>query len=224
MRTTLRRTGLTAAAICLAATMSACGSDDTTDAGSDPTTEDAPSSDNESTGEMDDAALVGAGCAAYAKQVPDGAGSVEGMSQDPVATAASNNPLLKTLTATVTGEFNSKVDLVDTLNSDQFTVLAPIDSAFAKIDKATLGSLAEPKNAELLTQILTYHVIPGRLAPADLVGKQATAEGEKVTISGSPDKLMVDGAASVVCGNVQTANATVYLIDGVLMPPSLKQG
>src|SRR6476659_1509165 len=76
-------------------------------------------------------APVGPGCAGYAAQVPTGAGSVDGMAQDPVAVAASNNPLLKTLVAAVSGKLNPKVDLVDTLNSGQFTVFAPVDTAFA---------------------------------------------------------------------------------------------
>ncbi|MGZ4483791.1 MAG: fasciclin domain-containing protein, partial [Nocardioidaceae bacterium] len=77
--------------------------------------------------------LVGPGCAQYAKAVPTGAGSVQGMAQDPVATAASNNPLLKTLVASVSGQLNPKVNLVNTLNNGQFTVFAPVDSAFAKL-------------------------------------------------------------------------------------------
>ena len=76
--------------------------------------------------EMDPAAnLVGAGCAGYAEAVPDGAGSVAGMAQDPVATAASNNPLLTTLVAAVSGKLNPNVNLVDTLNGGEFTVFAP---------------------------------------------------------------------------------------------------
>ena len=81
---------------------------------------------------MDPAAnLVGPGCEDYAKAVPDGAGSVAGMAEDPVAVAASNNPLLKTLTASVSGKLNPDVNLVDTLNGDEFTVFAPVDDAFA---------------------------------------------------------------------------------------------
>ncbi len=164
--------------------------------------------------------LVGKGCAAYAKAVPSGSGSVSGMAEDPVATAASNNPLLKTLVATVSGQFNPKVNLVDTLNGDQFTVFAPVDSAFAKLDKKTLSTLAMPKNADLLSKILTYHVIPGQIAPADIAGKQTSVEGSDVTVTGSGDNLKVNDA-SVICGGVHTANATVYLIDTVLTPPDM---
>jgi len=158
---------------------------------------------------------VGPGCADYAAAVPDGAGSVEGMAQDPVATAASNNPLLKTLTATVSGAYNPDVNLVDTLNGGEFTVFAPVDDAFAKIDAATLESLKT--DADTLGTILTYHVVEGQLSPEEVVGTQTTVQGGTVEVAGEPDALTVNDA-NVICGGVQTANATVYLIDSVLMP------
>ena len=168
--------------------------------------------------EMDPAAnLVGPGCAGYAEAVPDGAGSVEGMAADPVATAASNNPLLTTLVAAVSGQLNPDVDLVDTLNGDEFTVFAPVDEAFAAIDPATIEALKT--DSETLTSILTYHVVPGQVAPDAIVGTHATVQGADVEVTGSGDELMVNGA-NVICGGVQTANATVYLIDAVLMPPA----
>ena len=211
----------------LAMFTAACGSDSTeTDTASDSeaTTEQADPTEEETEAEMDPAManLAGPGCEDYAKAVPSGEGSIDGMAQDPVATAASNNPLLKTLTATVTGAYNPKVDLVDTLNGDEFTVFAPVDSAFEALDKKTLASLAKPANAGALTSILTYHVVPGQMMPDQLSGKYATAQGGELSVSGSPDALKVNGnEASVVCGGVQTANATVYLIDSVLLPPSM---
>ena len=161
--------------------------------------------------------LVGPGCADYAETVPDGAGSVEGMAQDPGAVAASNNPLLTTLVSAVSGELNPKVDLVDTLNGDEFTVFAPVDDAFAKLPEETVASLAKPRNADTLSSVLTYHVVPGQIAPADIAGEQTTVQGGTVEVSGSGDNLMVNDA-TVICGGVQTANATVYLVDSVLMP------
>lgn len=167
---------------------------------------------------MDPAAnLVGPGCADYASAVPDGAGSVAGMAQDPVATAASNNPLLKTLTAAVSGQLNPDVNLVDTLNGDEFTVFAPVDDAFAKIPAETIEGLKT--DSETLTSILTYHVVPGQIAPDEIVGTHATVQGADLEVTGSGDELMVNDEAMVICGGVQTANATVYLIDTVLMPP-----
>ncbi|WOQ69106.1 fasciclin domain-containing protein [Microbacterium limosum] len=181
-----------------------------------------PSSAPSMSEEMDDstmdpaANLVGPGCADYAAAVPDGAGSVEGMAQDPVATAASNNPLLTTLVAAVSGQLNPDVNLVDTLNGDEFTVFAPVDDAFAQIDAATIETLQT--DADLLTSILTYHVVPGQAGPDEVVGTHTTVNGADLEVTGSGDDLMVNDAM-VICGGVQTANATVYLIDSVLMPP-----
>ncbi|OAN39654.1 fasciclin domain-containing protein [Mycolicibacterium iranicum] len=163
------------------------------------------------------AAPVGPGCAAYVEQVPEGPGSVQGMAMAPVATAAANNPLLTTLTKAVSGQLNPNVNLVDTLNGAEFTIFAPTDEAFAKIDPATIETLKT--NSELLTNILTYHVVPGQAAPEAVVGEHTTVQGASVNVTGTPDHLMVNNA-SVVCGGVQTANATVYLIDTVLMPPA----
>jgi uncharacterized surface protein with fasciclin (FAS1) repeats len=181
----------------------------------------APMTDTPTTAPMDDTAadpaagLVGPGCADYAAAVPQGEGSVAGMAQDPVAVAASNNPLLTTLTAAVSGGLNPAVDLVDTLNGDEFTVFAPVDEAFAKVDPATLERLKT--DADLLTTVLTYHVVPGQLGPDEVAGTRTTVEGDTVEVTGSGDTLMVNGA-NVVCGGVMTANARVYLIDSVLTP------
>lgn len=163
--------------------------------------------------------LVGSGCAAYAESNPDGGGSIVGMAQDPVAVAASNNPLLTTLVAAVSGGLNPDVNLVDTLNGSEFTVFAPVDSAFAKLPADTVAALMLPENAELLTSILTYHVVPGQILPADIAGELTTVNGAAVTVTGSGDDIKVNDAA-VICGGVHTANATVYLIDTVLSPPA----
>lgn len=202
--------------------LTACSSDSDSGSGSDSssasemTTPSDDMSQEAMTPEVDPAAnLVGPGCAAYAEQVPDGAGSVTGMSTDPVAVAASNNPLLTTLTAAVSGQLNPDVNLVDTLNGGEFTVFAPVDDAFAKIDPATIESLKT--DSDTLTKILTYHVVPGQLTPDQVVGEHETVEGGTVTVTGSGDDLMVNDA-TVICGGVMTQNATVYLVDTVLMP------
>ncbi len=188
-----------------------------------PMTSEAPMATSEAPMATSDAAmdegLVGSGCAAYAAAVPTGAGSVEGMATDPVATAASNNPLLTTLTAAVSGQLNKDVNLVDTLNGGEFTVFAPVDDAFAKIPAETIDGLKTDSAA--LTSILTYHVVPGQLAPSMIDGEHETAEGSTLKVTGSGDNLMVNDA-KVICGGVKTANATVYLIDTVLMPPAKK--
>lgn len=161
--------------------------------------------------------LIGAGCAAYAEQVPSGPGSVAGMAMDPVTVAASNNPILTTLTQALSGQLNPNVNLVDTLNGGEFTVFAPTDDAFAKIDPATLETLKT--DADLLTGILTYHVVPGQAAPDQVPGDHKTVQGANVTVTGEGEALRVNDAG-LVCGGVRTANATVYMIDTVLMPPA----
>ena len=216
---------LTVAGIALAA----CGGDaaDDTDAAA-PTTEamteemESEPMDDMTSEAMDEemamAGPVGPGCAAFAEQVPDGEGSVEGMTDDPVAVAASNNPLLTTLTAAVSGQLNPEVDLVDTLNCAEFTVFAPVDDAFAALDPATVETLGT--DADLLSTILTYHVVPGQISPDEIAGTtQTTVQGDTVEVAGEADMLTVNGA-NVICGGVTTANATVYLIDGVLTPPA----
>ena len=221
---TIKRTTFTVAGVAAAALLSltACGGSATTTASSAPAAEPSASSmapspsASTSAAPMDPAAnLVGPGCAAYAEQVPSGAGSVEGMALDPVAVAASNNPILTTLTSAVSGKLNPKVDLVDTLNGGEFTVFAPVDDAFAKIDAATIETLKT--DDALLSKILTYHVVPGQITPDMIAGTHATVQGGSVTVTGSGDELKVDDA-NVICGGVQTKNATVYLIDSVLMP------
>jgi uncharacterized surface protein with fasciclin (FAS1) repeats len=169
---------------------------------------------------MDTAGAAGTDFGAACGSVPtSGAGSFSGMSTAPVATAASNNPVLSTLVTAVT-----KAGLVDTLNSAQgITVFAPANAAFQKIPSATLTSVLGNK-AEL-TKILTYHVVAGQLTPAELAGTHKTLEGGSITVAGSGENFTVTGGsasntANVICGNVQTANATVYIIDSVLMPAS----
>jgi uncharacterized surface protein with fasciclin (FAS1) repeats len=140
-----------------------------------------------------------------------GSGSFEGMAKDPVATAASNNPALSTLVAAV-----KQAGLVDTLNSaEDITVFAPTNDAFAKLPKDDLA--AALKDKKMLTTILTNHVVAGRLTPEELAGKHETLAKTTLTVTGSGEDFMVEKAA-VVCGNVQTANATVYIIDSVLLP------
>jgi uncharacterized surface protein with fasciclin (FAS1) repeats len=211
MKRTIRRGTLTIGVALIALFGAACGSsDESPSAASDPT------SDTSTNSMADPAAdLVGPGCAGYAQQVPEGPGSVAGMSADPVAVAASNNPLLTTLVSAVSGKLNPNVNLVDTLNGSEFTVFAPVDDAFAKIDANTIEMLKT--DSDTLTKILTYHVVPGQIAPDAIAGEQTTVQSGKVTVTSSGDTLKVNDA-NVICGGVHTANATVYLIDSVLMP------
>ena len=215
MNTKLRTRSMGLAALALTASMglAACGSDDADTTASDDTTSSATPSETpseeptESEEPMADGPF-GPGCAG----VPtSGEGSVEGMADDPVATAASNNPLLKTLVAAVT-----EAGLVDTLNSaEALTVFAPTDDAFAAIPKKDLNALLKDKEA--LTAVLTHHVIGERLAPDAVAGELETLAGDTLTVEGEGENFTI-GDATVVCGNVQTANATVYVVDQVLMP------
>ncbi|MFD3335905.1 fasciclin domain-containing protein [Streptomyces sp. NPDC058700] len=152
----------------------------------------------------------GPGCASVPKE---GEGSVAGMADDPVATAASNNPALSTLVAAV-----EKAGLVDTLNNAKdITVFAPTNEAFAKIPKADLDKVLADK--EMLTKILTYHVVDQPVDKADLAdGSFKTLQGGTLTTAGSGDAYKVNDSAAIVCGDVHTSNATVHVIDTVLMP------
>ncbi|MEU9661611.1 fasciclin domain-containing protein [Streptomyces chartreusis] len=219
MNTRMRRTAVTlAAAAVLPLALSACS-----DSGSDSAKSDSSSKASASASTSDDG-MTGAGSNASADQpfgpacasVPtSGAGSFDGMAKDPVATAASNNPALSTLVTAV-----KKAGLVDTLNNAQnITVFAPTNDAFAKIPKATLDKVLNDKAQ--LTKILTYHVVGQKLTPKNLEnGSFATLEKSKLTTTGSGESYTVNDSAKVVCGNVKTANANVYIIDSVLMPSS----
>ncbi|MFW6725122.1 fasciclin domain-containing protein [Streptomyces sp. MAR4 CNY-716] len=142
-----------------------------------------------------------------------GEGSAEGMAGEPVATAASHNPELSTLTTAL-----KKAGLVDTLNgAKDVTVFAPTNDAFAKVPQADLDKLLADK--EQLTKVLTYHVVDEKLGKDKLAdGTYKTLEGGELTTAGSGDSYKVNDSASVVCGDLATQNATVHLIDTVLMP------
>ncbi|MFF4230856.1 fasciclin domain-containing protein [Streptomyces sp. NPDC001820] len=201
-----------AAAAVLPLALTACGGGDSSGSASGKAS-DAPPAAEKST-PADGAAPVdgpfGPGCASVPK---DGAGSFDGMAKDPVATAASNNPALSTLVTAV-----KKAGLADTLNNAQnITVFAPTNDAFAKIPKADLDKVLADK--AMLTKILTYHVVGQKLTPKQLEnGSYDTLEKSKLTTAGSGEEYTVNDASNVVCGNVPTANATVYIVDTVLMP------
>jgi uncharacterized surface protein with fasciclin (FAS1) repeats len=158
---------------------------------------------------MHDGARFGSDCG----MVPAaGMGSFHSMSMDPVVTAAMHNPLLKSFAADVqaaglTGDLNSM---------HAFTVFAPADSAFAKLPAAQMSMMHSAKE---LAKVLKYHIVTGRVTPAEL------AHGMSLqTLEGSPLKGAKMGSvyevngAQVICGNIQTANATVYVINKVLVP------
>lgn len=161
------------------------------------------------------AAPFGAACS----EVPaDGAGSFEGMMTQPVVTAAGENPLLTSLV-----EDLELAGLTDTLNTAaDLTVFAPTNDAFAAAGEA------DPEGMEMMmadptgefADLLSYHVVEGQLAPDELEGEHETLQGATLTVEGSGESFTVNGSASVVCGDIHTDNATVYVIDEVLHPPA----
>lgn len=209
-RTTLHRaTGVAALALTMSFGLAACGggSDEgasASDESMSDTSSSAPADDAMNAGDQ----TFGPGCSAIPSS---GAGSFDGMATAPVASAASANPLLKTLVTAV-----GKAGLVDTLNSaDALTVFAPTDDAFAKIPSKDLDKVLADKAT--LTQVLTHHVIGEQLDPMAVTGEHDTLNKDTVTVEGDESGMTVDGA-KVLCGNITTANATVYVIDSVLMP------
>jgi uncharacterized surface protein with fasciclin (FAS1) repeats len=204
-----RRSTVVALALALPWGLAACGGSSDTSGSSGSSSSSMSSSSSSSTADSMAATPFGSACSA----VPtSGKGSFAGMATDPVATAASNNPVLSQLVGAV-----KAAGLVQTLNTAKdVTVFAPTNEAFAAVPKATLdAAMKDPKG--LLTKVLTNHVVAGRLSPDQLAGDHKTLAGTTITVTGSGESFKV-GTANVVCGNVQTANATVYIIDGVLLP------
>ncbi len=217
-RTRVVKTGMAVLALTMSLGLAACGSDDSSTAAdtTDETTSAAPAEET-SPAEESSEAPMGAADQVFGPacdQVPaDGDGSFDGMATAPVASAASANPLLSTLVTAVT-----KAGLVDTLNSAEgITVFAPVNDAFAAIPPKTLKAVLKDKPT--LTKILTHHVIAGQLSPDQLAGDHETLAGDMLTVTGSGEDFKIGAEnATVLCGNVPTANATVYIIDSVLMP------
>ena len=221
------RTTALAALATLTFVAAACGDDNdsSTPATTAPAAAASPTTEMGSSGSMSSTPMTDAGSAAMMAPtgpacgaVPaTGEGSFDGMADDPAATAASNNPQLSTLVAAVTA-----AGLGDTLNSaGPFTIFAPINSAFEKIPAADLDKVLADK--DLLTSILAYHVVPQQLSSTELAKgvTLTTVNGADLTVAKDGDTLTVNGdAAKVVCQDIPTANATVYLIDSVLMPPA----
>ncbi len=101
-----------------------------------------------------------------------------------------------------------------------FTVFAPTDDAFAAIDGEVLGDLID--NTELLTAVLTYHVVPGRFAAADVAGLSSapTLNGKDLALSFDGTTVMVDGA-TVTSADIEASNGIIHVIDQVLLPEAI---
>lgn len=127
-------------------------------------------------------------------------------------------------TAVSAGSFNTLVTavkaagLVEVLKGDgPFTVFAPTDEAFAKLPAGTVEALLQDK--EKLTQILTYHVVPGRLEAADVLGKErlTTVQGSDLKVAMNDKGAMVD-AAKIIKTDIATRNGVIHVIDSVVIP------
>jgi uncharacterized surface protein with fasciclin (FAS1) repeats len=122
--------------------------------------------------------------------------------------------------------------LVDTLQSPgPFTVFAPTNEAFAKLPAGTVDTLLKPENKKTLTNVLTYHVVPGRLSAKDLMEKiragngkamLKTVEGEELTFAEKDGRLWIwdakGGSSQVTIRNVMQSNGVIHVIDTVLLP------
>lgn len=153
-------------------------------------------------------APFGPGCAQISQNVRNL------MANQTVATAAASNPLLTQFVAAV-----QKAGLTEQLNSAEgITVFVPTNDAFNKLSQSQLQALLNDQAK--LKSVLEYHVVQEQLTPENLAGNHATLQGTDLTVTGSGTSFTVNNTATIVCGNIPTKNATVYLIDGVLMPKS----
>lgn len=127
-------------------------------------------------------------------------------------------------TAVAAGDFNTLVtavkaaDLVETLKGKgPFTVFAPTDAAFAKVPEATLNSLLADKAA--LSNVLTYHVVAGKVMAADVVKLTSakTVQGQSISIEVKDGVVYVDGA-KVTATDIKTSNGVIHVIDSVILP------
>jgi uncharacterized surface protein with fasciclin (FAS1) repeats len=170
-------------------------------------------------GTLDPGQPFGPGCAQFPATGP---GSLRDLGTAPTAIAAGRAPQLSNLVHALTA-----ATLVDTLNSTgNITVLAPSNAAFQALPPNSLQQLMG--DVPRLTAVLTHHVVPGRLSPERFAGRHPTLDNDSVTVTGSGARLTISGdqtlsgqPAHVVCGDIPTANATIYVIDQVLKPQHL---
>ncbi len=128
--------------------------------------------------------------------------------------------------AVAAGQFNTlaaalkAAGLVETLKGPgPFTVFAPTDEAFAKLPAGTLDDLLKPENKDKLTQILTYHVVPGKVTSDKVVKLKSakTVQGSEVKIKAKDGKVYVDNA-QVVKADIEASNGVIHVIDTVILP------
>ena len=195
----MRRTTLVAVAAAAALTLAACSSSSDETTNSDPAASEAAAVADEAESEMgtdmESEAPAGGGTIVDIASATDGFGTVVAAIQ-----AAG-------LTETLAGE-------------GPFTVFAPTDEAFAALPAGLVDALLLPENKDVLTKILTYHVVPGTVMAADITdGDVATVEGQNVTLS-TADGVTVNGA-KVVQADIVADNGVIHVIDSVIVPPDV---
>ncbi len=135
---------------------------------------------------------------------------------DDIVDVAASNGNFNTLVAAV-----QAAGLEDTLRGEgPFTVFAPTDAAFAALPDGTVESLLMPENKDQLVSILTYHVLPGAVMAADVVGAETTVEtvnGQAVTVDGTGDGVTINDA-NVTATDIEASNGVIHVIDSVLLP------
>ena len=197
-----------AAAIALAVT--ACATTSSTSSATSATSATSPHAAASPSEPMTEtAATIGTDCG----MIPAvGMGSMHAMAMDPVVVAASHNPLIATLAAEI-----GKARLTASLDSAKnITVFAPDNEAFRML---TQHDMAMMSGMDELAKVLKYHVVSGRITPAELASGMTltTLEGSQLKTSKMGSVYEVNNA-DVTCGNLHTANATVYIISAVLIP------
>jgi len=160
--------------------------------------------------------------AAFAAALTVSACSSESMSEETtlgtIVDVAAGDESFSTLVAAVTA-----ADLVETLSgSGPFTVFAPTNDAFAALPAGVLDALLLPENKAVLAQILTYHVLPGKIMSSEVTeGDVATVEGQKVTFAAPPAEGLTINGAAVIVGDVDASNGVIHAINAVILPPGV---
>ena len=174
------------------------------------------------------AALTLTGCAA-AEEVPEPVEETvveeEPMAEEPMEEAGPGTIVdvaVEAGTFTTLAAALEAAGLVETLQGEgPFTVFAPTDDAFAALPEGLLEALLLPENVDVLTAILTYHVVPGAVFAADVTaGDVATVEGSTIAID-TANGVVLNGSATVTTADVEASNGVIHVIDAVILPPNV---
>ena len=135
-----------------------------------------------------------------------------------IVDVASGNPDFSTLVAAV-----GAAGLVETLSGEgPFTVFAPTNDAFAALPAGLVDKLLLPENKDVLTQILTYHVVSGAVMAADVTaGDVPSVEGSPITVTVEGGTVKLNDSATVIATDVMASNGVIHVIDAVILPPGL---